>query len=193
MNIDQHTKLRDDSNFIEHKDNADMKIASYFTKNFVDRGAIPNVKKTALEQPKILYRPGVGRMSLEGELNQSLLKNVNLLTNLNKIQQLAPRVYNTVPYMGRGGGDTEIDTKLRFTEQSRLNYGRACTHTEVDRFVPQLCNIQQIQNSKNIIQEDTDVNWVRGGAASRLLIRDESYLKRCGYNFDGKSWQKVKK
>lgn len=192
MNIDQKTKLRDDSNFIEHRDNADMKIASYYTKNFVDPSTITEVKKTALEQPNILYRPGVGRMSLEGEPNQSILNDANLLTNLNKIQQLAPRVYNTVPYMGTGGGDLDIDTRLKFTEQSRLTQGRACSETEVNRFVPQLCNIQQIQNTKHIIQEDSDKEWVRGGTASRLLIRDENYLKRCGYNFNGKAWGKVK-
>ena len=102
----------------------------------------------------------------------------NKLTNLNRIHQLAPRLHATIPLMSRGGCDLSVENKLRFIENTQLNKKK--TSQSIDRFVPQLDKIKMYQDPKNIIPEDSDSNWVRGGRSSRLIVKDSEISERCG-------------
>ena len=120
------------------------------------------------------------------------MRNGDRLTNKREINQLFTRPYATVPYMGRGEGDVCTESKLRNAEDTSQN--RPCNNLAgiyIDRFVPQLpCVRQSVQNPKNLIPEDTDRTWVRGGQPSRQIIRNKNYLKKCGFSYNGKLWQK---
>ena len=39
--------------------------------------------------------------------------------------------------------------------------------------------LEMIQNPKNIIPEDSDPEWVRGGQSSRLIVKDLETSKHC--------------
>ena len=56
------------------------------------------------------------------------------------------------------------------------------------RFTPLVPSLSRtIQNPKNLIIEEANDKYVRGGVASRQLIRDKNYLKKCGYTLYGKN------
>ena len=151
-------------------------------------------KELSLQSPALFFKDGYGWTSRDGcNIDKdSKLRNADNLTNKREINQLFTRPYSTVPYMGRGEGDVCTESKLRSAEDTSQK--RPCNNLAgiyIDRFTPQLpCIRQNIQNPRNLIPEDTDRAWVRGGQPSRQIIRNKNYLKKCGFKYNGKLWQK---
>ena len=173
MDINNLTRLNNDAQKIEYSmDNAN-KISEYILTNFKNENDTAAVKKLSLERPSFYYNSGVGKLSQETK--ETAIERTNKLTNLNRIFQLAPRMHATIPLMTRGGCDTSIENKIRFIENTKLTKK---SHS-IDRFVPQLEKIKQMQNPIHLIPEDTDSNWKRGGQSSRLIVKDADYSKRC--------------
>jgi len=157
----------------------------------------PNVKKSAIERPGYSakqYRDGYGWTSNKGcNIDKdSKLRNSRNLTNLSVINQLFSRPYLTVPYMGRGAGNTVIETRLMPGEDTFQN--KPCNTlagydmTEFNMTPLINCLHDNIQNEKHIIEENN--GWVRSGVPSRQMIRNKDYLEKCGYHYDGKYWVK---
>ena len=169
MDINNLTRLNEDSDAIAYNTDNTNKISDYIMTNFHDKNNIENVKTLSLERPSSFYKATVGKVSQESDY-KSTADNTNRLTNLNRIHQLNPRMHSTMPLMSRGGCDLSVENKLRFIENTQLNKKK--TSQSMDRFVPQLDKIKMIQNSQNIIPEDSDPKWVRGGQSSRLIVKD---------------------
>lgn len=112
-------------------------------------------------------------------------------------QQLCTRPFVTVPYMGRGFGNINVETKLQPGEDSIST--RPCnvlSGVNIPHFftplVPHLKD--NIQNPQHLVEEVAQDGWTRGGAPSRLITRDVDYLERCGYDYmnkeiNGEFWQ----
>lgn len=195
FNINNNTRLSNDNCYKNYEKNTIQKPFLYHTNNLHDcKCKAPTVKNIALQQPDILYKDGHGWTSLNGCNidDDSKLRNARNLTNKKCINQLFERPYSTVPYMGRGEGNICVETKLLPGEDTFQN--RPCNNLagiNIDRFIPQVdCIYDNIQDTKNIIPEDTLKSWVRGGQPSRQFIRDKNYLKKCGLQYNGKFWQK---
>ena len=41
-----------------------------------------------------------------------------------------------------------------------------------------------------LVPEDNDKTRVRGGQPSRQVIRNKDYLNKCGFNYNGKYWER---
>lgn len=197
FNIQGLTRLREDGCYKKIRQLHSQKPGSYKTRNYYDcECEAPHTKELSLQQPALNYRDGYGWTSNKGcnVDNDSKLRNANNLTNPRLVQQLFQRPYSTVPYMGRGEGNTCVESNLRSSEDTYQN--RQCNTLSgiyVDRFVPQIpCIKDNVQNPKNLIQEDTNNTWVRGGQPSRQIIRNRDYLNKCGFQYNGKYWAKKK-
>lgn len=195
FNIQGLTRLSDDNCYIDYKSNTIQKPFLHIINNFHDcRCLAPNVKQLSLEQPNIIYKDGYGWTSIKGCNidNDSRLRNARNLTNIKCKNQLFQRPYNTIPYMGRGEGDICVENKLLPGEDTFQN--RPCNNLagiNIDRFIPQIpCIKENIQNPINIIPEENNLSWIRGGQPSRQVIRDKDYLKKCGLKYNGKYWGK---
>ena len=100
--------------------------------------------------------------------------------------QLFTRPYLTVPYMGRGPGDMNLETELQPGEDTSAR--RQCnvlSGVTIPHFFTPLVDhlAENVQNPVHIVEEAADEGWVRGGAPSRLVVRDIDYLERCGYKY----------
>lgn len=195
FNIQGLTRLREDACYLETRNKHTQLPGKYNTSNFHDcQCEAPRTKELSLQHPDINYRDGYGWTSTNGCNidNDSNFRNANTLTNPRLIQQLHERPYLTVPYMGRGDGNTNVESSLRSSESTFQN--RPCNTLAgnyIDRFTPQIpCIRDNIQNPKHIIPEDSNADWVRGGQPSRQVIRNADYLNRCGYQYNGKYWSK---
>ena len=85
------------------------------------------------------------------------------------------RPFLSVPYMGGGRGNAEVETQLQHAEFSRM--GKACdTVTETffsQQFTPLVPTLaSSIQDPKNLIPEVAAKGWIRGGLPSREYIRN---------------------
>jgi|UniRef100_A0A6C0LXE4 hypothetical protein len=195
FNIQGLTRLNEDSCYKNLRNKTISRTGKYNTRNFKNCDCLaPEVKELSLQHPSVFFRDGYGWSSNNGCNidNDSKLRNAKNLTNERCINQLMTRPYSTTPYMGRGEGNVIIENKLLPGESTVQN--RPCNNLSgiyIDRFIPQIpCIKREIQNTKNIIPEDTDNNWVRGGQPSRQIIRNKDYLKNCGYKYNGKFWKR---
>ena len=195
FNIQQLTRLKEDKCYLENEKKNSAKIGLYQTTNYKDCECLaPNVSKTSLEYPSHYYRDGYGWTSNKGCNidNDSKLRNNDNLTNKNNINQLFQRPYLTVPYMGRGIGDVCLETRLKYNEDT--SQSKSCNTLSgiyINRYTPQIpCIKENIQKVSNLIPEENDDNWIRGGQPSRQIIRNKDYLEKCGYTYNGKMWIK---
>jgi hypothetical protein len=104
--------------------------------------------------------------------------------------QLFTRPFLTVPYMGRGAGNMDLESQINPGDMTRVkrSVNTLSGVTIPHYFTPLVPHLQfNVQNPEHIVQESVDAAWVRGGTNSRNVIRDEDYLARCGYQYMNKS------
>lgn len=161
----------------------------YMTSNYHSCDcAAPNVSKIAYSQPDINYRDGYGNSSLNGcNIDKdSYMRNGSIITNKgNQPQQLFERPYLSIPYMGRGIGNSCTESELLTGEQTGSK--RQCnTLSEItinNYFTPLVpCLENNIQNPQHLIPEVAKRGWVRGGVPSRQIIKNIDYGEKCGIN-----------
>lgn len=178
------TRLNQDSSYINLKSNTSQKSGQYYISNYKDCECnAPNALNLSMNQPAILHKDGFGWTSTNGCNidTDSNLRNSRNLTNVKCINQLFERPFKTVPYKGSGGGDKCKESELILGKLT--NFGKVCNNlsdTETSRWVPQISYIKNnIQNPDNLIQENSDSKWVRGGNPTRQIIKNIDYYKKC--------------
>ena len=102
------------------------------------------------------------------------------LTNKNYIHQY-PNLLNQ-GFFGKGVFDVDTETIIRdadlTTEQRPCNALSGST-TLPYSFTPMISKLEnEVQDTKNIIPEDSMDVWVRGGLPTRQIIRNIDHMKR---------------
>ena len=155
----------------------------------------PSARKVSLSQPNVNFADGYGFSAMNGcniDVDSSLRNNKDALTNKNCIQNLNQRVYKSVPFMGRGEGD--VNKELDILQGVSTFVNKSCnTLSGYDysnhHFVPMIEKLEKnVQNTKHLVEEDADSNWVRGGVPSRQLVRNKEFLENCGFKLNGSTW-----
>ena len=187
------TRLREDECFLKRNKSDIAYEGKYQTRNHHDcHCEAPYTRELSLQQPSTFYRDGHGWTSNDGcnVDSDSQLRNARNLTNLRVINQLFERPHATTPYQGRGEGNPTIESHLRGGETTVQQ--KSCNTLSgiyIDRYTPQIqCIRENVQNPNNIIPENSDPAWLRGGQPSRQIIRNKDYLNKCGYSYNGKYW-----
>ena len=147
------------------------------------RPGAPAARSVQLSQPTMNITMGAGNIGERGALvdNDSLAK-FSELTNLNTINTLDERPYLTVPYMGRGIGDSNVEPVIRSGEDTfQQKPCNALAGVTIDNFFTPMvpCLRREVQDPKHIIPEDSMKCWVRGGLPSRQIVKNMDYMKRC--------------
>lgn len=156
--------------------------------NFYDCNPIPQqTLSIALNQPIMQFRDGYGSIGQKGALadTYSSLRNGDKgvqLTHKKGRQQLPVRPIRTVPFMGRGQGDTCMESSLK--EGVTTNEKRQCnTLAEIylpHQYTPLIgCLHEEVQNPVHILHEANQKDWIRGGYPSRQWVHQQKFNKRC--------------
>lgn len=170
MNINNKSSLNSDPKYINERVRTSGLMGTYQTENHLDYSPINTTHSMAMTEPTILYKDGYGKVSRE---QKTYVDNTQQLTNKNVIQQLTPRLHATVPLMVRG--EVNIDTESILRDGIDTSEGKPCNlaGVSIDRFNIQIaCLKDDPQDPKNILMEDTDQDWVRGGRSSRDILRE---------------------
>ena len=181
---EQRTNIKSDDCNQDFDTNMSIAPGAYYLENFHScRPGAPAARSVQLSQPNININYGVGNIGERGALvdNDSLVK-YSELTNRNTINTLSERPYLTVPYMGRGIGDSNMAPVLRNGEDTFQH--KPCNSlagvTIDNMFTPMIpCLKREVQDTKHIIPEDSMKCWVRGGLPSRQIVKNMDYMKRC--------------
>ena len=155
----------------------DKKASSYLLEKYRPYCPMDSAIDFATSQPNIFYN-GSSPVGING---CNVTESSELLYN--KISKpvckltLEPRLFLTVPYLGRGAGNISVEDDLRQGTQN-LNKKSITNLSEVSyqnySNYPLIGEIQStITNPKNLVEGVADKNWVRGGIPSREMARNQ--------------------
>jgi hypothetical protein len=171
--VNEFTRVRDDKCEVAQNIRDSAGPGKYHVTNLVPSAA----KAAAVEQPNptILGREGYGFNNAQID-NDSRLRNEQIQAGRQRCPlHVQSRPFATVPYMGNGRGNADVESSLLFSEFARIE--RPCgtiSETFLDgQFVPLVPHLaQHIQNPANLVPEVAAQGWIRGGVPSRQFVRD---------------------
>jgi hypothetical protein len=172
MQINRLTHPRDDGCGIEQYYKQSVGPGSYTTTNLVP--AARDVNPLAAQNLLIYPREGFGANNAFIDA-ESVLKNQPEFNNNRCNIRAQARPFLSVPYMGSGRGNADVESLLLHSEQVRQ--GKECgtvTEQQFDGvFTPQIPVVKNnIQKPENLIEEMASPGWIRGGVPSRNYVRD---------------------
>ena len=188
LQLNKSTDLRNDKEYKTISEKQSDTFGKYNITNFQScECKAESQRNLSIVHPTVPFRDGVGWSSINGCNidDDSDLRNSKNLTNTREIHQLLARPLLTTSYKSKGSFNTETENRLIFSEPtSQKKQCNSLAGVTIDRFVPQVKSIKEnIQNPKNIIPEDNNKLWRRGGIDTRNLVRDSSYENRKQRNF----------
>lgn len=173
--IQQFTRVRDDpcDQVVQNKES--MGPGSYNVTNLVP--AASTTYGIAYDQLAVPAAPGYGWSAAEINAD-SLLRNHAVQANSPHCPlrgRIQARPFSTVPYMGRGRGDSALESRLQQSVYGHL--GKDCgTISDAffeNQFTPLIPYVAaNVQNPVHLIPEVASKGWVRAGVPSRQWIRD---------------------
>ena len=92
--------------------------------------------------------------------------------------QLFPRPFLTSPNIAKGEIKPDLESKIQGSLLT-VKHSQMQNVNESNIFTPLTENLARtVQNPNNIIQEDSNIRWIRGGVPSRQTVRDMDYFSR---------------
>jgi hypothetical protein len=147
---------------------ANYMLSSYFSESLTD-----DTINFVSQQPTMnINGLATGGKGLNGHIiddDSNLIINIGQERPLEKLQ-LMPRPFLTVPYLGKGSADPNLESQLL---QGENIYEKKSVSTIMDKsFMPYMTlyptqNQEDINNPKHKIEESALDGWVRGGASTR--------------------------
>jgi hypothetical protein len=175
--INQFTRVHDDpcDQGVQNKESSGPGV--YQMTNLVPAGS--QAYPLAYQQPAVPAAAGYGWSASSIDVD-SVLRNHAMQTNSPHCPlrgRVQARPFASVPFMGRGKGDAELETKLQLSEFVRQ--GKECGTVSdkfyENQFTPMIPHVSQnIQNPVHLIPEVAANGWVRAGIPSRLWVRDQN-------------------
>jgi hypothetical protein len=172
MQVNRLTNVRDDLCAVQQYTKQSVGPGKYATTYLVPDAR--RVNPLAVESLVMYPREGFGFNNNNIQADSILRNQPGFMSKRCSTRQQA-RPFLSVPYMGGGRGNAEVETLLQHAEFSRM--GKACdTVTETffpQQYTPLVPALQAtIQNPKNLIPEVAAPGWIRGGLPSREYLRD---------------------
>jgi hypothetical protein len=186
FNVNYKAMSYDDKCFIDTDTRSSIGVGNYrLFSPYSCECMIPETVKSATDNVCVPFKNGYGTEQACVVDDGSKLR-VGLVRKHPKCnQQLFPRHTLTVPYMGRGYLKPNEESELIFSEDTKVK--RSCGMSGIsipNYFTPLLPYLSyNIENPVHLIQEYNDPAWRRGGADTRLVVRDYDLMQRCGKNY----------
>lgn len=145
-----------------------------------------DIRDFTLKNVNLRYKDGFGNVSGCTVDTDSELRNNARLTNVREKEQLCTRWDQGVPNYGKGGLIPNIESRLKFAEDTHDLKCDIVAEKNFDRFIPLLCDLKtNIQNPDHLI-----LPFERGGKITRDYVQNDSYLEKCGFFNDGRTWRR---
>ena len=175
--INQLTGLDDDTCYQTEKTKQSMEPGGYMLDNFYSCNCdISNIVNISTENHGMLFTDGYGISECNVD-NDSTIRIGRTRKSPKCSQQLFTRPFLTVPYMGRGSGNADIEHQLLISEILYPKGKTSNNYSESEIFTPQIPYLQEnIQNTNNLIIDN--FGETRGGVPTRQILVELDYLQR---------------
>lgn len=172
MDVNRLTKTRDDLCGIQQYYTQSIGPGKYTMQNLVPDAR--QVNPLASEQQMMYPREGYGLNNASVDSDSMLRNEASFKSNRCQIRAQA-RPFLTVPFMGGGRGNPDVESNLLHAEQVKQmkECGTVTEKAFEGVWTPMVQSLaDNIQNPKNLIQESAAAGWLRGGIPSRSYMRD---------------------
>ena len=173
------SRIGNDTSDLSQKNVQNTKLGNYQLENlYTNDYEMQSGISQALKQPMFNYS-GTHSTALKGtniDTNSQLMINKTLLHDKGKIS-IQERQYLTVPYLGKGKVDPNLETKLRFGAQE--THRKSTTQLSEKSYInlkhtPMIPEVaSKIQNPNNLIEGVASKGWIRGGLPSREYLKKQ--------------------
>ena len=134
----------------------------------------------ALSEPGINFtgshQTGIGGCQIDTNSNLLIDKLIRPACKISLLE----RPFATVPYLGRGNGNPELESQLQQGDQviNRQSVNHLAEKSSIDhRYTPMIPELaSSITNPANCIEGAAAEGWIRGGLPSRDLTKDQDYF-----------------
>ena len=183
LSLDNTTSLNSDPSTILLEVQQAAAVGNYHLDNMYGCDcSLTKAREVQLKQPAVNFSGGKGWIGEKGCLVEN---DTNLrfpgLTNKKYINQF--QNINNQGFFGKGSHAVDTESILRDSQMTRID--RSCnvlsgSSTLEYSITPMINKLEkEVQNPKNIIQEDSLDSWIRGGIPSRQVARNIDFIKRC--------------
>jgi len=156
-----------------------VRESNYIVSNF--RGGDCTMKRPialATSQPSMFCKGG-NSIAADGcniDESSELLIGGSAISKSRSKLTLAPRAFLSVPYMGKGATDPDLEANLRHgemaTNRKSVRPDSELSYTDYHHY-PLIPEVKRnIQNSQRMVEESAADGWIRGGVPSRSLVRE---------------------
>lgn len=173
FNINEFTRVHDDTCEVAQNIHDSSGPGAYQTRNLVPKQS--RAASVEYNNPTLLGREGFGLNNAEVDVDSKLRNDATQAGRQRCPLHVQSRPFATVPFMGNGRGNPDVESSLIYSEFARVD--RPCgTVTETfyaNQFVPLVPHLaKHIQNPSNLVPEVAAGGWIRGGIPSRQFVRD---------------------
>lgn len=175
--FDGTSRIGNDPCDLTNRNKQNIASADYMLENFSTMNPFNNALNLAFNQPNIILQG-----SPHGGFNSDYVDANNILTfgqrpNLRERGLIQQRMFNAVPYLGKGPANTPLENTLRigiFNHQSKSTDPTSEVTNYNLTYMPLQPAIEaEMNNPANFVESAANEGWVRGGVPSRLLTREE--------------------
>ena len=171
--VNEFTRLRDDTCDVEQRIKDASGPGVYQVTNLVPLQK--DAMRVEIPNPTLLGREGFGFNNRAIDDDSRLRTNSTQEGRFRAPLHMQSRPFATVPYMGRGRGQPDIESGLIYADWARIE--RPCgTVTETffsNQFTPLVPHLQaHIQAESNLIPEVAARGFCRSGIPTRQFVRD---------------------
>lgn len=174
------TSIKNDADYIEYDIAQSKGTGEYIFQN-QNANNKETLINTATENVTVNFRDGLGRDT--NNINTDSKVRYGKVKHERKHQkQLFERPFLSIPYTGRGELKVNEESFLLSSEdtfQQKQCNSLAGIYLE-NQFLPMVPNLKDnVQNTRNIIPEDSSRDWIRGGISTRNIVKDIDYFSKC--------------
>jgi len=182
--FDSLTRLGDDQCYVSERTKQNTQYGTYNTTNFFSQNCgLAKPLEFATSMPNVFVNGGFGNSGAGGcNINSdSKLKIGSIQTNPKCKINLQTRPFLTVPYLGRGPLNPELESQVQ--QGDWVNNKKSCNTTteqsHIDyRHYPLVPSLKAtVTNPHNLVEGVAAEGWIKGGLPTRELIRDSDYMQ----------------
>lgn len=177
----ENTRIGNDTCDLSQRSIQNGLSATYNLNNYYPDCPMSNTINFATSQPAVMFK-GSHQIGINGcNINENSELKFTELTKQKCKLNLTQRPFLTVPYLGRGKSNIELESQIQhgdratnkksafpISETSYINYSNT----------PMLKSLQEtINNPSNLVEGVAAEGWIRGGLPSRELTRDKDYAE----------------
>ena len=181
FNFYQNSRLGDDKTDLSQRTLQNSDYATYILDSFRPSCPMSSAIDFATSQPNINFKG-----SFQTSVGGANIKESSelLMSNISKPKcriSLIERPYLTVPYLGRGKCDPELESHMQqgdfANNKKSINPSSEVCYSQY-ALTPMIPTLKAtISNPANLIESNAADGWIRGGLPSRELARDKEYTE----------------